>query len=158
MAKLTDDIRQKILAEWKVGKTQNRLAKDFNVSPATVNKLCKGIAQTNIDLVNTQTLIDTDLASKSEYEVNAIRTEVDFRTRHLIYFQNSAMRNQELADVLLNDRGGKTGEDGLSFIMLDAHSKTTLRNKETVLGKQPDTAIQINNNLGNVDDLLERLT
>jgi len=146
MARLSLDKVQQIIAEWKAGKSQNKLAKDFGVSPATINKHCKDVPQENVELVNTQTLINTELAGKTECEVNAIHKVVDERTKHLIYFQNSALRNQELANNVLEDGSKKKGEDSLSIVTIEAHARTTARNKETVLGKQPDTAIQINNN------------
>ena len=40
----------------------------------------------------------------------------------------------------------------LSIGELKAHSDITAKNKETVLGKQPDTAIQVNNNVSTISD------
>ena len=47
MARLNDDQREKILAQFHAGASQNELAKRFEVSPATINKLCKGIEPKN---------------------------------------------------------------------------------------------------------------
>lgn len=47
MAKLTDDLKQRIIADWKAGVSQNQLAKRYDVSPATINKLCKFVDGTN---------------------------------------------------------------------------------------------------------------
>lgn len=71
----------KILAEWKAGYSQNQLAKNYDVSPATINKICKGIEQNNKELVNSQVAINTELVTRSEYEVNAIHKAVDEQTR-----------------------------------------------------------------------------
>lgn len=75
MAKhLKPDTKEKILAEWKAGYTQNRLAKEYEVSPATINKICKGIVQENLEIVNTQVAINRALEQKTEYEVNSIHS------------------------------------------------------------------------------------
>lgn len=81
MAKLTDSIKQRILSDWKVGISQNQLAKRYDVSPATINKLCKGVEQTNIELVNTKVALITALQEKNEYEVNSIEEEVNKKIR-----------------------------------------------------------------------------
>lgn len=47
MAKLTDDLKDKIISDFHIGKSQNWLATNYNLSPATINKLCKGLKQTN---------------------------------------------------------------------------------------------------------------
>ena len=47
MARLTDEIRAKIVDDFHLGKSQNWLATQYEVSPATINKLCKGLIQTN---------------------------------------------------------------------------------------------------------------
>ena len=39
MAKLTDDDKLKILADWKAGISQNQLSKNYSLSPATINKI-----------------------------------------------------------------------------------------------------------------------
>ena len=85
MARLSKEEAKKravlILADWKTGYySQNQLAKNYDVSPATINKICKNIEQSNQDLVNTQTAIHKELSNKSECEVNALHKAVDERT------------------------------------------------------------------------------
>jgi predicted DNA-binding protein YlxM (UPF0122 family) len=63
---------------------------------------------------------------------------VDERLRHIEFFNKSALKNQHLANQKLNA--------SLSISELEAHSRLTAKNKETVVGRLPDTAIQINNN------------
>ncbi len=96
MAKITDDIKFKILADWKVGYSQNQLAKNYNVSPATINKICKGIEQDNINLVNSQVSVITALKDKSEYEVNSIDKKVNEEVRHrnLVYSIQEKLLNK----------------------------------------------------------------
>lgn len=90
MAKITDELKAKIQADWKAGVSQNQLAKKYSVSPATINKLCKGIEQTNVEIVNSQVAINTALVGKSEYEVNSINEEVNNRTRHIMLINSNA--------------------------------------------------------------------
>jgi hypothetical protein len=128
----------KIQAEWRTGHySQRDLAKKHNVSVGFVSKWLKDIPQDAADAVNGGVLYKQTLASDNEHLVNAVNTVVDERVKHLMFFTNSALRNQQLANKKLNEN--------LPITDLEAHSRITARNKETVLGKQPDTAIQINN-------------
>ena len=63
-------------------------------------------------------------------------TLVDERTKHLAFFTNAAVKNVQQAMRT-------TCEDQADLRM---RADTILKGKETVIGKQPDTAIQINNN------------
>ena len=155
MARLTEEQREQIVDRWRCGESQNSIAKRFPISVATVNKLCKGVPQDNVDLVNAQVFINQELSSKVNNEVNTINQVVDERTRHLIFFQNSALKGQKLANDALDyivDRYNNADDDekeeltGKAMYVAKEHSTVTNKNKETVLGKQPDTAIQINNN------------
>ena len=137
VGKLTDKIKEQIIADYKAGISQNQLAKNYKLSPATINKLCKNIPQENVEIVNV--LVNTAIATnralegKSQTEVNSIERIVDEKTRHLLYFQNAALRNQKKADEMLemSDR----------IADVEAHSRITARNKETVLGREADTVI-----------------
>ena len=137
MARLTDDQREKILAQFHAGASQNELAKRFEVSPATINKLCKGIEPKNVEKVNTLTRIKTELAAQSEYEVNAIHSEVEERTKHILFFNAAAIRNVQEA----------MNEPCASQQDFKARAETIVKGRETVLGKSPETAVQINNQL-----------
>lgn len=140
MARLTDEEREKILADFHAGKSQNFLSKKYEVSPATINKLCKGVTPKNVDKVNTLVGLNTALSEQSEYEVNAIHSEVAERTKHIQFFTDAAVRNVAEAMLLKPD----------SHRAFKDRAETILKGKETVLGKSPETAIQINNNAGNV--------
>ena len=137
VGKLTDKIKEQIIADYKAGISQNQLAKNYKLSPATINKLCKNIPQENIEIVNT--LVNTAIATnralegKSQIEVNSIERIVDEKTRHLLYFQNAALRNQKIADEML-EMSDKIAD-------VEAHSRITARNKETVLGREAETVI-----------------
>lgn len=97
MAKLNDDIKERILADWKAGVSQNELARRYKVSPATINKLCKGIVQSNLNLVNAKVAVVSALSQKSECEVNSIEAEVNTKVKHLKLINDNATK---LADKL----------------------------------------------------------
>ena len=82
MARLTDEQREQIIADWKIGESQNHLAKKYNCSPATVNKLCKGVPQDSKEIVNSQMAINRALSYKSEYEVNTIADKVNRQMKY----------------------------------------------------------------------------
>lgn len=143
MAKLTEQIREKILADYKMGASKRSLSMKYELSIATIFKICKDTSQEDAKLVKQQVAINTQLAEKSETEVKAFHNAVDTATKHLIYFQNRALANQKKADELLEFA------DDLADI--DAHSRITARNKETVLGKSPETIIHNTNAQQNVE-------
>jgi len=138
MARLSSEDREKILADFHIGESQNSLAKKYGVSPATINKICKGITPKFKDKVNTVTSIKRELIEESEYQSECFDAKVNDNLKHLIYFQNSALKNQELANKQLN-------EDS-ELYDLKLHADLTSKNKQTVLGKDIDTQVNINNN------------
>ena len=87
MARLTDKDRENILAEFHVGKSQYQLAKDFEISTATINKLCKGLTPKLKDKVKGQVAINTSLQHESERQVKAFEIEVSIQERrsNLVY-------------------------------------------------------------------------
>lgn len=137
MARLTDETRAKIVDDFHLGKSQNWLATQYEVSPATINKLCKGLIPKYKDKVNTVSAIKSEILQESEYLVNTFDKEVNARTQHLLLFQNSALKNQKKANELLELT------DDMKDI--ESHARITKTNKETVLGKEIDTIINNTN-------------
>lgn len=137
MARLTDEIRAKIVDDFHLGKSQNWLATQYEVSPATINKLCKGLIPKYKDKVNTVSAIKSEILQESEYLVNTFDKEVNARTQHLLLFQNSALKNQAKANTLL--------ESATKIHEIESHARITKMNKETVLGKEADTIINNTN-------------
>jgi gatB/yqey family protein len=134
MAKLTEAIKEKILADFHTGAyTVRQLADKYDVSHVTIVKMTKGLAPKNKEKVTTLVAVKTELAEQSYQEVTSVNEVVNEKTKHLIYFQNAALRNQKKADEMLemSDR----------IADVEAHSRITARNKETVLGREADTVI-----------------
>ena len=89
----------------------------------------------NADYIAAKTTIAEKKGKERENVISILDEIADEKTKHLLYFQNSAIKNQQKANELL--------ESTDSLADLDAHSRITARNKETVLGKEP--AAQITN-------------
>ena len=133
MAKITDEIRAKILDEFHLGKSQNWLANEYEVSPATINKICKGVSPKYKEKVNIVSSIKSEILQESKFLSECFDKEVNTRTQYLLLFQNSALKNQAKANELL-----ELTEDMKD---IESHSRLTKTNKETVLGKDPETVI-----------------
>jgi len=139
MARLSAVDKEKILADFHTGGfSQRDLSKKYSVSVATVNKLTKGLTPKNEHIVNAKVSVIKELNEQSEHEVNAVEEAVHQQTKHLLFFQDSALKNQKLANEQLDN------ESGLYDLKL--HSDITSKNKQTVLGKDADTNINIQNN------------
>lgn len=133
MARLTDETRSKILDEFHLGKSQNQLALEYEVSPATINKLCKGVTPKYKEKVNITSAIKSEVLQESKFLSECFDKEVNKRTQHLLLFQDSALRNQKKANDMLD-----LTEDMKD---IESHARITKTNKETVLGKDPETVI-----------------
>lgn len=91
----------------------------------------------NADYIEAKKTIAITKGTEKGTAVTILDEIADEKTKHLIFFQNRALANQKKADELLEQA------DDLSAV--EAHSRITARNKETILGKTPETVI--NNNL-----------
>lgn len=136
MAKITNEIKEKILADFHTGAYSVRqIADRVGISHVAVHKIVKGKTPKFKEKINTQIAFKTELAQESLQQINSVNEVIENATKHLIFFQNRALANQKKADELL-----EYAED---FADVEAHSRITARNKDTVCGKEPMT--QINN-------------
>ncbi len=113
MARLTDDQRAQIVAEFNIGKSQNQLAIKYECSPATINKLCKGLTPKYKDKVNTVVSIKSDLASESEYQSECFENEVN---------------------ALVRQKGIITNLTELNLSRLQAHLETNKKSEKINVG------------------------
>lgn len=81
MARLTDKQRDMIISDFNIGVSQNQLALKYECSPATINKLCKGLEPKYKDKVNTVVSIKTELSKESEYQSECFDKEVNDKLR-----------------------------------------------------------------------------
>lgn len=148
MAKLTPQQWELARADYEVKSLSIReIAKNYDVNASTISRQAKkddwqqGKTQHLIDK-KTNAIINLHQTQQQMQHLNAtqqqaIDSEVALRLARENLFIDSALRNQKRANELL-----EIAED---LAQLNQHSQITARNKETVLGKNPDTAIQINN-------------
>ena len=142
---LTDNEKDLLIADHKTGNySQRKLSIKYKVSLGYINKTIKEIDKIDEEVVNAGVAYRTELAKRDEHSVNAIEQVVNERTKHLLYFTNSALKNQTIANKKLSDN--------ISMSDLEAHSRITSRNKESVLGKEPTTKIDNVNAQQNNED------
>ena len=165
MAKLTPTDWECLKADFEIrGMSLSELSEKYGVGKATISDRKKKDALNGDDWLKGKT---EHLAEKKANLIIELK-ETERQTEHLKpneieafnsvvndlvvarnFFIDSAMMNQKYS----NEEIKKSKELGeLSIGELKAHSDITAKNKETVLGKQPDTAIQVNNNVSTISD------
>lgn len=135
MASITEKIPL-IIADWRTGEfTQRELAERHGVSNGFVAKHTKGVEQDTALLVSKGVEYRQGLAAIDEQAVSSVSRVVDERTKHIQFFTHAAVKNVQ--EAMLHPCDGQSD--------FQRRADTILKGKEAVLGKQPDTAIQINN-------------
>ena len=124
--KITPEVRAQILAKHKAGMSQRKIQKTFNLSAGAVNKITKGVEQ-NLSTINKGTEYLAELSEMNEYEREAVTQVVSDNARAVTFFKQTAIKNQIMANRLLQE-AGDLGD-------IELHSRITARNKETILGK-----------------------
>ena len=128
-----------IVAEWRTGAYSIRdLAKRHDVSHGVCGKLCKGVIKDMATTVDAGLLYMGGLAGHDGQLVDAVRTVVDERTKHMQFFTNAAVRNVSMAVKKLSEETSQA-EHRLC-------AETISKGRDTVLGKEP--AVQIDNKEG----------
>lgn len=131
--------KEKIVADWRTGNySQRELSDRHKVSVGLVANLTKGVEQDVSAIVSAGVQYRQGIAEFSEQSAHiahSIESAVDERVRHLQFFTDAAVRNVK-ASFDLPCESQRDIKD---------RAETILKGKEVVLGKTPDTAIQINN-------------
>lgn len=91
----------------------------------------------NADYIEAKKTIAATKGNEKRMTVAILDEIADEKTKHLLYFQNAALRNQKKADEML-EMSDKIAD-------VEAHSRITARNKETIFGKEPQTIINNTN-------------
>lgn len=128
-------IAEVIVRDWRIGKLSIRdLADKHGVSRGKVGELCKGVPKDAAVIVDAGVQYRQALSVHDGRMVDAIEQEVEERTKHIQFFTNAAVTNvkQAMNDVC----------DGQADYQRRAD--TINKGREAVLGKTPETAIQIN--------------
>ena len=104
-----------------------------NLSIDVVDEFVKNHITKYKEKVNIVSSIKSEILQESKFLSECFDKEVNTRTQYLLLFQNSALKNQAKANELL-----ELTEDMKD---IESHSRLTKTNKETVLGKDPETVI-----------------
>ena len=124
-----------VIGQWRTGAYSIRdLAKKHDVSVGFVAKHTAGIEKDGLTVVNAVVQYKQGLAENDEHFVNAVQDVVNDRTKHIVFFNKAAVRN--VAEAMATNC--ETQRD------YRLRADTILKGRETVLGKSPDTAVQVN--------------
>ena len=135
---INSEVAKNVVADWRTGNySYSELAGKHKISKAKVGQLCKGVEQDLAPIVDAGTQYKCGLAGQDRRIVDAISGVVDERTRHIMFFNNATEHN--IAVML-----AKVSEE--TSIMEHRIAQAAIKDgKEVVLGKAPETAIQVNN-------------
>lgn len=131
----------KIVADWRTGEyTQRDLTERHQVSAGTVSKHTKGVAQDVSELVSVGVEYRSGLAEHSlrgDFVASSIESAVAERLRYLAYFNKAAMVLTRAAMQRVHD------DPNLPIQDIRHVSEVVARQRDCVLGKGPETTIQI---------------
>ena len=140
MAKATQADWEKAKALFEAGKSLSRINLETGIDRATVSKRAKkdgwekGIYQ---QLIVDSARVKAEISTLDSTVLSVVEKEIEERTKHLQFFTNATLKN-------MSSMMKKIGDN--TVIVEHKIAQAALKDaKETVLGKTPDTAIQINN-------------
>lgn len=133
-------LREKAIDYRRAGKSQNWIADELGVSYATAHQWIQGVEKDMEELITTQVAVKKKLLDFSDNQRQLFESEVDKRMRYVEFFNDLAVKNAKAAADKITDETTQVEHRLLA--------ETILKSRETVLGKTPDTAIQINNTTG----------
>jgi 2,3-bisphosphoglycerate-independent phosphoglycerate mutase len=129
--------KESVIVDWRMGKmSQKDIADKHKISKGAVNAICKGIEQDGQAFVTAGVEYKQILAAQDDRMMTAVTDEVEQRTKYIAYFNRRALENVEAAFNLPVDNQND----------VKARAETITKARIDVLGKPPETAIQINNN------------
>jgi hypothetical protein len=134
---IDSNIRETVVAEWRTGAySYQQLADRNGISKAKVGQLCKGIDKDLSAIVDAKVQYLCGLQNEDRRIVDAVDDVADERTKHIMFFNSAALRNvQEAMSAPCENQND-----------FKARAETINKGRETVLGKTPDVAVQVNNN------------
>jgi len=137
---IPQEIVDSVIADWRTGAySLAKLATIHKISKASAGNICKGIPQDTSAIVDAGAQYKQSLAAHDGRTVQAVQHVVDERTKHILFFDNATVDN-------ISKMVKKIGDN--TTIVEHRIAQSAIKDgRETVLGKQPDTAIQINNNI-----------
>ena len=155
MAKLTPKQWELARQDYEVhGLSYSELVEKYGMSKGSISKRAKDecwqqgkneqLIQKKVSVLKELQETEQQIERLEPIVQKSIEQEVSLRLARENLFIDSALRNQKKANEML--------EMAAELSEINQHSQITARNRETVLGKQPDTAIQVNNNVSTISD------
>lgn len=126
------------MADFHAGINKNQLALKYEVTPAAVHKMCKGILPKNVDKVNSLIEVAVGLQGQTILEVNSVNQQVSTKVADFEFFRSASM-------IIAQKAIQKVQTEDLSMFDIEKAQNIIGKGKENIYGKMPDTAIQINN-------------
>jgi hypothetical protein len=153
MAKLTPKQWELAKQDYEIhGLSYSELVEKYGMSKGSISKRAKDenwqqgknehLIQKKVSVIKELQETEQQIERLEPVVQKSIEHEVSIRLAREKLFTDSALRNQKKANEML--------EMAAELSEINQHSQITARNKETVLGKQPDTAIQVNNNVSTI--------
>lgn len=148
---ISQEVWDKAKILFETGKLSlSEISERTGIDKSTISKKAKNQQWNNrehSDYIEAKEIIATKKSILNQQEINTLDDIAEQRTKHLIYFNNSVIKNQELNNKRLEvlDKMSKEDEyiliDKDSTKIIDYHALTTAKNKDTLLGKDPETVI-----------------
>jgi hypothetical protein len=134
-----------IITDWRIGKfkTLTEIALFHRVSVGLVHKLCKGVEQDGISIVKKGIAYKQELAAHDEKFIHDVEELVHDKIQALIIIQNASMKVTQKAIE-------KVSNAECTMLDLKLAQEIIGKGKDNIFGKQPNTAIQINNTGGKI--------
>ena len=142
MAKRGRYSAEAMLADWGTGDfTVRSLADKHKVSPATAQGVVKGQPKHLEPIINSLVKSNQEVALLSEHELNSVEHAVEEKTKHIEFFNNATIRN--ISKMLKNHIEPQEATPSIADHRL---AQAAIKDgRETVLGKEPTTSVNIDN-------------
>lgn len=135
---LSPAIVELVMTDWRLGRlSQQDIATKHEISKGAVNKICKGISRDLTAIVTDGVQYRQGLQGHDDRIVTAVEKEVDQISGWLSWLHVALMRNaQNATKMQCHDQ-----DDHLKLTRVLGETKTN------IVGKNPETAIQVNNSV-----------
>lgn len=157
---LDSGIAQDVVADWRTGEYSYREIADRNkISKAKVGQLCKGVEQDLKGIVDAGVAYRAGIANQDRRIVDAINDVVDDRTKHLLFFNKAQARFAQISIQAIESKLEPDGTPGPEFNLMElaTASRVVKESREGILGKDPSVALQVNNNNGTFESILQKV-
>ncbi len=139
MARITPDQWLKAKSLFEAGKSLSEIHKETTIDKAAISRAAKKESWEkgkNQQLILDAARVTEEMSTLSSTALDVVVKEIDERTKHIQFFNNATLKNLSLMTRKL--------DEGTSVLEHKIAQDAIAKGRETVLGKTPDTAIQVN--------------